>query len=87
MRMDVANSDPAERPASQAYRDAIAVDEISDALNAPRAESLPPYLTTRSLRWHVSGPLVRDGHRLLDERADEVVAATDAIAACGPHAQ
>jgi starvation-inducible DNA-binding protein len=38
------------------------------------------YVKTKNFHWHVSGPHFRDYHLLLDEQADQIYAATDAIA-------
>ncbi len=37
-------------------------------------------LSAQKHHWHVSGPHFRDYHLLLDEQADQIYAATDAIA-------
>jgi starvation-inducible DNA-binding protein len=38
------------------------------------------YIKTENFHWHMSGPHFRDYHLLLDEQADQIFAATDAIA-------
>ena len=38
------------------------------------------YMKTKNFHWHISGPHFRDYHLLLDEQADQIFAATDAIA-------
>jgi starvation-inducible DNA-binding protein len=57
-----------------------AVQEISGALNALLADIFALYLKTKNFHWHMSGPHFRDYHLLLDEQADQIFAATDAIA-------
>jgi starvation-inducible DNA-binding protein len=57
-----------------------AVRELSGALNILLADMFALYLKTKNFHWHVSGPHFRDYHRLLDEHADQIFAATDAIA-------
>ena len=57
-----------------------AVRELSGALNILLADMFALYLKTKNFHWHVSGPHFRDYHLLLDEHADQIFAATDAIA-------
>jgi starvation-inducible DNA-binding protein len=59
-------------------RDATA--DLSAALNALLADTFALYLKTKNFHWHVSGPHFRDYHLLLDEQAEQIFAATDAIA-------
>jgi starvation-inducible DNA-binding protein len=57
-----------------------AIQDVSGALNIMLADMLALYLKTKNFHWHVSGPHFRDYHLLLDEHADQIFAATDAIA-------
>src|SRR5467141_1786995 len=57
-----------------------AVQDISGALNILLADIFALYLKTKNFHWHISGPHFRDYHLLLDEQADQIFAATDAIA-------
>jgi starvation-inducible DNA-binding protein len=54
--------------------------DISAALNALLADTFALYLKTKNFHWHASGPHFRDYHLLLDEQAEQIFAATDAIA-------
>ncbi len=38
------------------------------------------FMKTKNFHWHMSGPHFRDYHLLLDEQADQILAATDVIA-------
>ena len=57
-----------------------AVRDVSGALNLLLADMFALYMKTKNFHWHVSGPHFRDYHLLLDEQADQILAATDAIA-------
>ena len=57
-----------------------AVRDISGALTILLADMFALYLKTKNFHWHVSGPHFRDYHLLLDEQAEQIFAATDAIA-------
>jgi starvation-inducible DNA-binding protein len=57
-----------------------AVRDVSGALNLLLADMFALYMKTKNFHWHVSGPHFRDYHLLLDEQADQIFAATDAIA-------
>ncbi|MEJ0041800.1 MAG: DNA starvation/stationary phase protection protein [Rhizomicrobium sp.] len=59
---------------------ANATRDISAALTALLADMFALYLKTKNFHWHMSGPHFRDYHLLLDEHADQIFAATDAIA-------
>jgi starvation-inducible DNA-binding protein len=54
--------------------------DISGALNALLADLFALYLKTKNFHWHLSGPHFRDYHLLLDEQADQLFGATDAVA-------
>jgi starvation-inducible DNA-binding protein len=54
--------------------------DIGAALTALLADLFALYLKTKNFHWHMSGPHFRDWHRMLDEQADEIFAATDAVA-------
>jgi starvation-inducible DNA-binding protein len=57
-----------------------AVKDVSGALNLLLADMFALYMKTKNFHWHISGPHFRDYHLLLDEQADQIFAATDAIA-------
>ena len=57
-----------------------AVQDISAALNIALADMFALYMKTKNFHWHMSGPHFRDYHLLLDEQADQIFTATDAIA-------
>jgi starvation-inducible DNA-binding protein len=57
-----------------------AVRDISAALNLALADIFAIYLKTKNFHWHMSGPHFRDYHLLLDEQADQILAATDVVA-------
>src|ERR1700749_4084823 len=57
-----------------------AIPELAEALNGLVADSYVLYLKTKNFHWHVSGPHFRDYHLLFDEHADQIFAATDALA-------
>ena len=59
---------------------ANATKDIAAALNALLADVFALYLKTKNFHWHVSGPHFRDYHLLLDEQAEQILAATDVIA-------
>jgi starvation-inducible DNA-binding protein len=56
------------------------VRDISAALNLALADIFAIYLKTKNFHWHMSGPHFRDYHLLLDEQADQILAATDVVA-------
>ena len=57
-----------------------AIKDLSGALNELLADFFALYFKTKNFHWHVSGPHFRDYHLLLDEQADQIFAAGDAIA-------
>lgn len=57
-----------------------AVTDISTALTALLADMFAIFVKTKNFHWHMSGPNFRDYHLLLDEQAEQIFAATDAIA-------
>ena len=59
---------------------ANAVKDVSGALTILLADMFALYMKTKNFHWHVSGAHFRDYHLLLDEQADQIFAATDAIA-------
>ena len=59
---------------------AEATREISGALNRVLADLFALYIKTKNFHWHMSGPHFRDYHLLLDEQAEQIFAATDAVA-------
>jgi starvation-inducible DNA-binding protein len=59
---------------------ANATTDISAALTGLLADMFALYLKTKNFHWHLSGPHFRDYHLMLDEQADQIFAATDAVA-------
>lgn len=59
---------------------ANATRDVSASLTTLLADMFALYLKTKNFHWHMSGPHFRDYHLLLDEQADQIFAATDAIA-------
>ncbi|HMF99842.1 MAG TPA: DNA starvation/stationary phase protection protein [Gemmatimonadaceae bacterium] len=59
---------------------AVAVKNITAAMNGILADVFVLYLKTKNFHWHMSGPHFRDYHLLLDEQADQLYAMTDPIA-------
>ena len=57
-----------------------ATKDLAGALTLLLADMFALYLKTKNFHWHMSGPHFRDYHLLLDEQADQIFAATDAIA-------
>src|SRR6266536_214453 len=57
-----------------------ALSDISTTLNSALADMFTLYFKTKNFHWHVTGPHFRDYHLLLDEQADQIFAATDAVA-------
>ena len=53
---------------------------ITAALNPLLADAFALYLKTKNFHWHMSGPLFRDYHLLLDEHAEQILAMTDPVA-------
>jgi starvation-inducible DNA-binding protein len=60
--------------------DSNAVRDLSGALTTLLADFFALYVKTKNFHWHVSGPHFRDYHLMLDEQADQIFGATDAIA-------
>jgi starvation-inducible DNA-binding protein len=56
------------------------VRNISRALTSLLADMFALYLKTKNFHWHITGPHFHDYHRLLDEQADQIFAATDTTA-------
>jgi starvation-inducible DNA-binding protein len=54
--------------------------DIAGALTALVADYFALYLKTKNFHWHVSGPLFRSIHLLLDDQGEEILAATDPLA-------
>ena len=59
---------------------AVAVKNITAAMNGILADVFVLYLKTKNFHWHMSGPHFRDYHLMLDEQADQLFAMTDPIA-------
>jgi starvation-inducible DNA-binding protein len=60
--------------------EANTVRDISAALTALLADMFALYIKTKNFHWHITGLHFRDHHRLLDEQAGQIFAATDTIA-------
>jgi starvation-inducible DNA-binding protein len=54
--------------------------DVCGALNTLLADMFALFMKTKNFHWHMSGPHFRDYHLLLDEQADQILAATDVIA-------
>ena len=54
--------------------------EIGAVLNGLLADVFALYLKTKNFHRHMSGPIFRDYHLLLDARSDQIFAMTDPIA-------
>lgn len=54
--------------------------DISADLTTLLADVFALYLKTKNFRWHMSGPMFRDHHLLLDEHGDQLFSMTDPIA-------
>ncbi len=52
-----------------------AVSEIATALLQLLADAFALYVKTKNFHWHLSGGHFRDYHLLLDEHADQILAA------------
>src|SRR5438128_12630926 len=57
-----------------------AMRDISTTLNSALADMFTLYFKTKNFHWHITGSHFRDYHLLLDEQADQIFAATDAVA-------
>src|SRR2546429_864527 len=57
-----------------------AMRDISMTLNSALADMFTLYFKTKNFHWHITGSHFRDYHLLLDEQADQIFAATDAVA-------
>jgi starvation-inducible DNA-binding protein len=57
-----------------------ATRDIAAACTTLLADMFALYLKTKNFHWHVSGPHFRDYHLMLDAQADQILAATDALA-------
>ena len=54
--------------------------QVGELLRLLLADFFTLYLKTKNFHWHMSGAHFRDYHLLLDEQAEELFEATDAIA-------
>jgi starvation-inducible DNA-binding protein len=59
---------------------AEAIQEVSAALNGLLADTFALYVKTKNFHWHVSGPLFRSYHLLLDEQAESIEGSIDILA-------
>jgi starvation-inducible DNA-binding protein len=59
---------------------AEAIREVSAALNGLLADTFALYVKTKNFHWHVSGPLFRSYHLLLDEQAETLEESIDVLA-------
>jgi starvation-inducible DNA-binding protein len=57
-----------------------AIDEVSAALNRLLADTFALFVKTKNFHWHVSGPLFRSYHLLLDEQAESLEESIDDLA-------
>ena len=57
-----------------------AIDEVSAALNRLLADTFALYVKTKNFHWHMSGPLFRSYHLLLDEQAESIEGSIDVLA-------
>jgi starvation-inducible DNA-binding protein len=80
MNVQDAKTHRVARLSTPAGLDSNAVRDISAALNLALADIFAIYLKTKNFHWHMSGPHFRDYHLLLDEQADQILAATDVVA-------
>jgi hypothetical protein len=63
-----------------ALADAVGLDYFGVGPCPQRPASHTCGVRTKNFHWHMSGPLFRDYHLLLDDHADQIVAMTDEIA-------
>ena len=59
---------------------ADAIREVSGALNGLLADTFALYVKTKNFHWHVSGPLFRSYHLLLDEQSETLEGSIDVLA-------
>jgi starvation-inducible DNA-binding protein len=59
---------------------AEAIQEVSAALNGLLSDTFALYVKTKNFHWHVSGPLFRSYHLLLDEQAASLEGSIDILA-------
>lgn len=72
---------PSQTPApQQTDLPSEATRDISAALKTLLADVFTLYLKTKNFHWHMSGPLFRDYHLLLDEQGAQIFAMTDPMA-------
>jgi starvation-inducible DNA-binding protein len=57
-----------------------ATRDVSGALTALLADLFALYFKTKNFHWHMSGPRFHDYHLMLDEHANQILAAADPIA-------
>jgi starvation-inducible DNA-binding protein len=57
-----------------------ATQEVSAALNGLLADTFALYVKTKNFHWHVSGPLFRSYHLLLDDQAESIEGSIDILA-------
>ncbi|GAB4394398.1 MAG: DNA starvation/stationary phase protection protein [Kiloniellaceae bacterium] len=70
------NAGPARATSRRSNSTATVASELTTLL----ADLFVLYIKTKNFHWHVSGPHFRDYHRLFDEQAAQIFAATDAAA-------
>jgi starvation-inducible DNA-binding protein len=57
-----------------------AIPDLSGAITLLLADAFTLYVKTKGFHWHVSGGRFRDYHLVLDEQAQQILAATDILA-------
>jgi starvation-inducible DNA-binding protein len=57
-----------------------AEQDLATALTTLLADMFAVYLKTKSFHWHISTPLFRGYHLMLNEQAGQILATTDALA-------
>jgi starvation-inducible DNA-binding protein len=57
-----------------------AIPDLSGAITLLLADAFALYVKTKGFHWHVSGGRFRDYHLVLDEQAQQILAATDILA-------
>ena len=79
MTRHLSHSPQAAAAATESARPNTAPD-VSAELTTLLADLFVLYIKTKNFHWHVFGPHFRDYHRLFDEQASQILAATDAVA-------
>lgn len=87
MMKSTASNEAVARPGSKVQALATPTDlkpkntaAVAKELNKLVADAFTLYLKTKNFHWHVSGPHFRDYHKMLDEQAEQILAAIDPLA-------